>query len=292
LNKAKWVYISGRGKRNIVGVLHSPKLGHFLIYCDKKIVLAERKVFKPTSFSFFIDDELCIISFKIINGRYKYEIEFDTKAETPLNQIRKQINKKNIQYSLMTFSGLFAFVAIAIVVMFAIKDNFIWNNLKDNGVISVATINIEEIQNQYHIFYTYRDSLRYVRDIVETVEIPNPILENGFPVESEDAFLVTYSSKVKTTNKLHLNYPTPETVQRYGLITKAKYLENNPDIQTAYCECLLDIAYDIEHWKGYAMFYNQNTSSSENEQFNRTTYQNLIESNEFTDAEVDCWEYK
>jgi hypothetical protein len=292
LNKAKWVYISGTGKRNIIGLLHSPKLGHFIIYCDKKIVLAERKVFKPTSFSFFIDEELCIISTRIINGRFKYQIEFDTKAETPLNKIRKEINKKNVYYSLFAFSGLFTFVAIAMVVMFTIQDNFVWNRIKNHGVISVATVDIVEIKAQHHIFYIYRDSVRYIRSSLKVAKTAKPILENGFPVETNDAFLVTYSSKVKATSKLHLDYPTPKTVERYELITKTKYLDNNPERQTAYCDCVLDIAYDIDNWKGYAKFYNQATSSSDDERFNRESYQNLIESTAFADAEVDCWQFK
>ena len=115
MNKAKWVYISGKGKRNIIGVLHSPRLGHFIIYCDKKIILAERKVFKPTSFSFFIDDELCIISTNIINGKFKYQIQFDTQTETPLNKVRKKINKKNIRYSLLAFLGLFIGAKLTVV---------------------------------------------------------------------------------------------------------------------------------------------------------------------------------
>lgn len=292
MNKAKWVYISGTGKRNIIGVLHSPRLGHFIIYCDKKIILAEKKVFKPTSFSFFIDDELCIVDLKIINRRFKYEIQFDTKTETPLNKIRKEIGKKNIYYSLLAFSGLFTFVAIAMVVMFTIQDNFVWNRLKNHGVVSVAKLDIGKIKDKYHVFYTYQDSLQYVRDVLKTVKTPNPILANGFPAETDDAFLITYSSTAQSTNKLHLNYPTPKTVQRYELITQTKYLENNPTQQAAYCDCLLDIAYEMENWKGYAKFYNQKTGTSGNERFNAKTYQELISSEKFADAEVDCWQYK
>jgi hypothetical protein len=249
-------------------------------------------VFKPTSFSFFIDDELCIISTNIINGKFKYQIQFDTQTETPLNKVRKKINKKNIRYSLLAFLGLFTFVAISMVVMFTIQDNFVWNRLKNHAVISVAKIEIAHIKDQHHVFYTYRDSTRYVRDVLKIVKESNPILANGFPVENDDAFLITYSSKIKTTNKLHLDYPTPATVSRYELISKTKYLENNPEVQADYCDCLLDIAYEIDNWKGYATFYNQQTNPSNNERFNTITYQKLINSSTFADAEVDCWQYK
>lgn len=260
---------------------------------NNKIILLDKKVFGQDSYSFFIDEELCIVDILIIDNKYQYKFRVDTKVETELNQIRKEKRKKNLLYSLTTFGGLFTAVAIAMVVIFTVQDNRLWESIRDNAVLSVAKIEIIELQkNRFHVFYTYRDSTRTVRGVMSSYKEPNPILENGFPVKPNDAFLVTYSDKVKTNSKLHLNHPTHRTVQRYRQLASAKYLKNNPKAMPDYCNCIIDIAYATRGWEGYALLYNATTSTTDNERFNTQTYENWLNSKGFLDKEIDCWQYK
>lgn len=104
--------------------------------------------------------------------------------------------------------------------------------------------------------------------------------------------MLTYSSEVKQYNKLHLDYPTPKTVNRYRVETQKTYQKNNPKTSAKYCNCVLDIVYDLKGWKGYAMMYNAENTSRKNERFNKNTYQSLINSKSFLDAEIECWQYK
>ncbi|MFK7947497.1 MAG: hypothetical protein AB8G11_07905 [Saprospiraceae bacterium] len=294
MNRSKWTYISHQGEKSIITILHSPRVGHFAILMNRKIILLDKKVFGQDSYSFFIDDELCIVDIFVVNNNtYQYQFRVDTKAKTELNQTRKEKQKKNLLYSLTTFAGLFTAVGIAMAVIFMVQDTKLWESIRDNAVLSVAKIDIVELQkNRFHVFYTYRDSVRIVQGVVSSYKESNPVLDNGFPVQPDDAFLVTYSKKVKTSSKLHLNHPTHQTVQRYRQFASAKYLKNNPKAMPEYCNCILDIGYMTKGWEGYALLYNATTSSSDNKRFNTKTYQNWLNSKAFLDKEVDCWQYK
>lgn len=72
---------------------------------------------------------------------------------------------------------------------FHYDDNKKWQSLKSNGVLAVGEIHIVEIhEGRFHVFYDYRDKNSSYRDELWSYKIPNPILENGFPVHNKDAF--------------------------------------------------------------------------------------------------------
>lgn len=292
MNRRKWIYISHKGEQHKVSVLHSPKLGHLLILVNSKMALADKKVFGQDSYTFFIDDELCIIDVLTVEGKFQYDFRFNLTAETELNKTRKKNSKKNVLYSLSTFGGLFTIVGTLIVVITIFQDTQKWKSVRDYGVVSVANVEIIELQNKFSIFYYYRDSLQYIGGTIGTYKDANPILKNGFPIQNDDAFLVTYSNKIKTNNKIHLDYPTPKTVQRYRQLAATTYLKNHTDVSTNYCDCVLDIAYEMKNWQGLALVYNEKTSSETHERFNQKKYQEWIASDAFLDKEVDCWSLK
>jgi hypothetical protein len=255
--------------------------------------LADKKVFEQDAYSFFIDDELCVVDIKIVNHQYTYSFKIDQKADTPLNQFRKKIDKKNLYYSLSTFGFLFLMVTITIISMFHYEDSNKWESIQKHGILTVGSVQIIQLKdNQYHLFYTYRDDNVYYRDALLAKNVPNPILPNGFPAYTNDAFLLTYSATVKRNNKLHLDYPTPKTVQHYRSLAQAKYQQNHPTENPKYCDCLLDIAYDLDGWQGYALLYSEQTPTKENERFNQKNYQSFINSQPFLDKEIECWQLK
>ena len=293
MNRSKWTYISHKGEKSIITILHSPRLGHFAILMNKKIILLDKKVFGQDSYSFFIDDELCIVDILILNNKYKYKFRVDTSAKTELNQIRNKKRKTNLLYSLTVFGGLFTAVAIVMVIIFRVEDRRLWESIRDNAVLSVAKIEIVELRpNQYYVTYIYRDSIRQVQGLIGSYQEPNPVLSNGFSIQTNDAFLVTYSTKVKKNNKLHLNHPTHKTKQRYRQLASAKYATNNPKAMPEYCDCVLDIAYATRGWEGYALLYNATTSTSDNKRFNTKSYENWLNSKGYLNQEIDCWQYK
>ncbi len=300
MNTQRWIYISPTGSRNAVGVVHSTKLGYLIVYCDRKVVLAERSVFEPTIFTFFLDEELCqIVVLKDDKGQFVYQFNLDLKTNTPLNQQRRKTNTKHKNLSFLSFSLLFIFVALAMFFSFKIQDNKRWVALRDNGVLSVATVGITEIKAQKHIiFYTFRDSSQYIQSPlrnskgkVRYFKIKNPTLENGFPIRENDRFLVTYASNKRQISRLHFSEPTATTVERYKVLAKKRYLKNNSGVSEEYCNCVLEIAYRLKGWKGLATLYHQKTPSKTNATFNYQTYQNLIHSSPFLKEEEDCWQF-
>lgn len=295
LNTSKWTYISRTGERNLITILHSPRLGHFLIFFNRKIVLADKKVFGQDAYSFFIDDELCVVEIKIINNQYVYAFRIDNKADTPLNQFRKKNDKKNLFYSIITFSFLFFMVATTMISYFHYEDSNKWASLQEYGILSVGTVHILELkENQFHIFYDYRDGKVTYRDELKIAKTANPVLNNGFPIYNNTAFLLTYSDKDKAVNKLHIDYPTPKTIQHYRALAKEKYQSQKREVgnSSEYCDCILDIAYRLQGWQGYALFYNEQTTTKANKRFNQKNYQAFVNSKPFLDQEIDCWQFK
>jgi hypothetical protein len=295
VNKTKWVYIGGDSARqSIVGALHSPKLGYLIVYCEDKIVLAERNVFDNANFSFFLEDELCTISVTLNNGVFSYGFSYDTQVKTPLNILRNKTKLKNIYQTTTAFSILFAFVSIAMIIVFTMQDTYKWESLRDFGVLEVATIELYQKENDLYITYVYRDSTRYSVHVLSTRKSinSNPVLENGFPVQSGDEFLVTYSFKEKVNHKLHLNYPTAKTINRYRALAKSNYLKNNTKHKESYCDCILDIAYNISGWRGYAAIYHQKTLPSALDSFNQERYEAFIREPAFLKQEVQCWQFR
>lgn len=293
MNRSQWTYISHKGEKSFVNIWHSPRLGHFAILLNKKIVLLDKKVFGQDSYSFFIDDELCIVEILLVDNQYQYRFRIDMTTKTELNDIRKKTHRKHIRYTLMTFGTFFGIIAIITASISIKQDNRLWTSVIDNAVLSVATVKILQPQNdRFYVTYAYRDSIYSVQGLLKTYSEPNPVLENGFPIQNNDEFLVTYSSKVKSNSKLHLNHPTHQTIQRYRALAFAKYSDNNPDATPEYCDCILNIAYKTKGWKGYALVYNATTPSKEHDAFNQKNYQNWLNSKTVLDEEINCWQYK
>ena len=293
MNRSRWTYISHRGEKSIINILHSPRLGHFAIVMNGKIVLLDKKVFGQDSYSFFIEDELCVVEIFIIDNQYHYRFRVDTTTKTALNQTRQEKRKQNLLYSLLTFSGLFIAVAITMVSIFVVQDNRLWDNVVNNAVLSVANVSIIQVQNnRFHAYYLYQDSTRQIQGFLDEFSDPNPVLDNGFPLQKNDEFLVTYSYKTKTNSKLHLNHPTHRTVQRYKALASTKYMVNNPTASPDYCDCIIDIAYTTKGWKGFALIYNAVTPTKNHKDFNSKTYQRWLNSKDFLEQEVNCWQFK
>lgn len=104
------------GRQHNVGLYHAPGSGNLMIYCNAKIVLIDFLVKASKDYSFFIEEELCIIKVeKAEDNGFSYNFKVNKKADTPLNQLRESREKKYLIYSLII---IFAFLLLIGLIIF------------------------------------------------------------------------------------------------------------------------------------------------------------------------------
>jgi uncharacterized protein YpmB len=105
LNHYTWTYVGDNGYSAIVGLYHSSKSGHVMIYVDKKIVVVDFSIRDSKTYTFFINDELCEVKLERKDLKMVYTFEINQDANTPRNQQRKKEEKKHLKQS-FAFFGL------------------------------------------------------------------------------------------------------------------------------------------------------------------------------------------
>jgi len=102
LNQQKWTFLDDFGRQHKVGIYHSPSSGNLLIYCNAKIVLIDFLITASKDYSFFIEEELCMIKVeKEEDSSFSYNFSVNKKVDTPLNKLRESREKKYLLYSLI-----------------------------------------------------------------------------------------------------------------------------------------------------------------------------------------------
>ena len=114
MGQFNWTYLGDNGKKFRVGIFHGPRTGHLLIHCNAKIVQVDFGVRESTTYSFFLDEELCEIELERIGNKFQYRFHINKTIDTPRNRARKRIERKHWKQSLLFFgllllcAGLFA----------------------------------------------------------------------------------------------------------------------------------------------------------------------------------------
>lgn len=289
MNKRRWVYIAEGGSRSTIGIIHNASKGQFMIYCNKKIVLVEFKLYQSKQFSFFIDEELCKIDVIKTGKTYDYAFKVDLDAKTPLNKERLQLKKTTLKKSILAFIALLAIVGIIIGSAVRIHDNQLRKIRQENGVFAAAQIHIMKTpSNTFSLGYSFPTKYTKHFHHLKYSRTPNPMSSTGFPYEKGDEFYVQYAVNDASNHEFFHDRPTEKQIDIYKKRTSEKYLENNTDTNEAYCQCLVEKAFVIKKVDGLAIFYHQNTPPSQNRRFNMKTYKELTYSNEFKKEADKC----
>ena len=106
MNQYTWTYIGDAAYSETVGLYHSSKSGHLLIYVGKKIVVIDFKVLDSKTYSFFINDDLCELRLERKDLKMYYHFEINKEADTPRNQARKKVEQKYFRQALAFFGVL------------------------------------------------------------------------------------------------------------------------------------------------------------------------------------------
>jgi len=121
----------------------------------------------------------------------------------------------------------------------------------------------------------------------------NIVKENGMPLEDGDEFLVKYSSTKPDLHLIQFNRPTKKQIDIYKNRAVDKYQQLHPDESYEYCNCLAEVAYELDGIGGYANFYFQDKKYAENQHYNKNSFHRLLRSVPFKkEVEKRCWELK
>jgi len=295
VSQFNWTYLAPSGKKHHVGLFHGDRTGHVLIYCNSKIVLVDFKVRETKSYSIFIEEELCEIGIERQKDRFVYGFDINKEVDTPLNRERKRNNKKHFRQG-MAFLGILAFLITVSVILLSrfgkgqgepsLTSMLATSGLETNAKVFISNTEEEATYNFIANGKVYSDKTPFELDV-------STLLQNGMPLENGDEFTVKYYSIKPELNKILFHKPTTSQIEVYKERALSKYQVLHPNENQAYCECLTDIAYEMEGVNGYAKFYLQDLTFHENRRYNSQTFLRLVRSIDFQKkAEEQCWEVR
>lgn len=294
MSQFNWTYLAPSGKKHHVGLFHGENTGHVMIYCNSKVVLVDFKVRETKSYSIFIEEELCEIGINRQKDRFVYGFDINKEADTPLNRKRKAIDKKHLKQGVGFLAGLGLLVFIAVTFLGKLGDGSRKPNLAAllaaSGKETNAKVFLSDPDKATYNFVA--NGKVYSKQTAYELGI-DIILENGMPLEDGDEFLVNYSSQKPEYHIVHFNRPTAHQIGIYKKRATKKYQELHPRERVEYCDCLTEVAYNLDGINGYAKFYLQDQEYSANPRYNEDSFHRLVRSIPFQ-KEVDkrCWELK
>jgi hypothetical protein len=279
MNQFTWTYIDNNEDRNVIGLAHSPRKGHLMIYCNKRILHIDFKVMDTRQYSFFVADELMVIDIEKQGNNFGYSCTINKEADTPLNRARRVRDRKHWRQALLFFGGLVAMVALSVFLMTSFSNK---NNKRMASALSgkkmteaVAKVNIEEGGSTLKYFFVAKGQSYTREDAIEKQE-ETIILDNGMPLESGDEFVVKYTTQNPDVHQIDYQQPTETQIDTYHQRAIQQYLAANPAASRAEATCLVKVAYELTGIAGLADFYFQKARPNENTQHNETTFKRLI----------------
>ena len=280
MNHFNWIYLADNGKRHHVGLMHGATSGHLLVYCNSKIVIIDFQVLKTSKYSFFIEEELCELTIERQGDRFLYGFEVNQDADTPHNRRRKKREKKHLIQSLLFVGGLIVFLTLFITTITNYQSNRSVFQLQDKLAISgkethARILNIPSDQDNAVSYFFMVNGSSYSLRSNSPYEQGQFLLQTGMPLEVGDEFKVRYLPSNPYLCEIDFTQPTKNTLASYKERAIDKYRMNNPDEDPDYCNCLADIAFDLNGINGYADIYFMDTSPGDNPNHNSDSFKRL-----------------
>jgi len=89
VNQRYWNYFDRNGRKNTLGLAHSPSSGHLMVYYNQEILIVDFNILHDKSYSFYVDEEFCHLNISISDGKFDYQVDIDHHIDTPKNIARK-----------------------------------------------------------------------------------------------------------------------------------------------------------------------------------------------------------
>lgn len=282
MNQFKWTYVGG-DKQHHIGIFHGAKTGHLVIYCNAKIMIIDFNILESKTYSFFIEEELCEISIERKDGQFFYGFEINKEADTPRNRLRKKMNKRHMWQALAFFAVLFLFIAgfIAIIASYNTNKQQQKAIFTSNSKTTYAKVFPKATTNTFAYAYVADGQVLEYENTEESDKDAVRFLQKGMPIEKGDEFKILYLPNNPKIHKIHYNEPSELQIERYIQRALAKEIAHNQNVDPAYAECKIRLAYEQKGITGIALFYHQKTAPHLNKHYNENTYKRLIRDIDF-----------
>ncbi len=284
-----WTYTSDRGQRYRVGMYHGPKSGHFMVYCNSKIILIDFHVRKSQTYSFFIENELLEIKIEEDEKQgYSYDFVLNTEADTPKNQERKKVNNKHFVWALAGLALFAILVFSGYKFMDARNDRYLEANrttlLDERGLLTTARLSVEPVEGEeMKISYAFISNGK-ARQYEQNISITS---EGLLPVRSGDQFKLTFLPDHPEIHELHLETPHRKTMERFSELVLNKLLALHPQLDEQQANCIIRSGLEARGTTGLADLFYQDLTKEEHPEHNYDTFQSLVESEAFRSAVVE-----
>jgi hypothetical protein len=291
LNRFNWTYLADQGKKHHVGLMHGAESGHLLVYCDAKIILIDFEILEDKTYSFFIDEQLCEISIEKIDGQFYYSFEINKTADTPRNNLRKKIERRHVLQGLLLLGGILLLTVTFSLIMINRNNDenemIFPSEMAQRGKEGKAKI-LKVSDSEIKYFYIVNGQSYSAETDFDDKSVV--ILETGMPLEEGDEFVVKYVSNNPKLNEIDYSRPTKIQIAKYYQRAIKKHLEYNPQKDSIFSACFVDIAYDLKGIQGLADIFFQNASEEENPHNNTNTYKRLVRDIPFQqEMNKRCW---
>ena len=262
-----------------------------MIYVGKKVMVVDFNVRDSKTYSFFINDELCEVQLERKDLQMFYHFKINKDADTPRNKARKKTAKKHIKQSLIFF---------ALIILAVILTAFYFNSKINqtsataaeiiNPAHTIGKIDIKIENEKQVITYFFVANQRNYNTKTTISETNKNVLDNTFPINSGDEFVIEYDAFNPKINRILFDKPSEKQLAIYLEKTLTQHAKLNPALEKKMMLCQLDIAYKLNGMTALADFYYQKSSPTDNPKHNRNTYQRLTRGLPFKKkVEQECW---
>lgn len=280
MNRLNWVYLADGGVQHQVGLMHGAKTGHLLVYCNTRIVLIDFKVKKDKTYSFFIDEQLCEIDIEQHGADYRYAFRINKEADTPRNNLRRKIEKRDMLLSILTIGGV---VLTAILFLWLVRSFNATNHelslserLRMSGEVTRARVLFNNSNQADDIsYFFFANGKSYIASAQFTGYSPVKLV-NGMTLQEGDEFLVKYLPDDPEQHKIDFSQPSEEQIGRYkerAALIQSRY---HPYLSDYQVKCFVNSAYELQGISALADIYAQQVSPEQQSKHNSSTFNRLV----------------
>ena len=262
-----------------------------MVYCNYKVMLIDFSVLESKTYTFFLDDEMCELSLEKHKDHFRYGLNLNKEADTPLNRQRKLIDKKDAIKAGLFLAGLILMIGLLI---FGIK--YFQNSpspekmeaqLEKSGKKTTVRLLKEEGSEVWSYIYVAENKSYNFKLTDQKIkeEFPYPL-----PLASGDEFQVTYNFNNPNIHRIDWSRPNAVVVKRLELILNPMIQDWHPEMSTQEITCQMDAAYELKGLEGLSVLFRQQEPSESNQSFGQNAYLRLTRSPEYQKLFAEkCW---
>lgn len=284
-----WQYISETGKQYIVGLYHGPQSGHLMVHCNSRIVLIDFHVLKSSTYSLFLDDELCELKLERKGDRFHYDFNINREADTPKNRQRKKEAARQLKGGLLIAATLA--VVLSIFLFFVRSQQALpgprekTTLLAQNSLNTIVKVFPDRSEDASQSFrYSFAAGDKIIRGQSELVREFRGML----PLKAGDEFLVRYLGNRPQVHEIDFSRPSKRQLQKYRNRAIEKHATLHPGKSRTFVACLVDQLAQHYGPHAYADIFFQDRPSRQQKKHNRQTFHNLRQDPALLKAMENC----